>query len=450
MKMEIIIAGAGEAGTYLAKLLYDNKENITIIDTDESRIKYIDEHFDFMTIKGSALSIDNLKTAGVENCDLFIAMTNTEEANILSSIIAKRLGAAKVIARITNKEYIEMGTYLFEELGIDELIYPEILASEEVIDILQQSGTKQILHFSHGNFILPVLTVRKDSAWDGIELRKIKENDAEADFIIISVKRDGESFIPQGKSRLQPHDLVFIISQANSIKYLTEKTGNPSFNIKNVMIMGGSRIGYKTALSIEKNYHVKLFERDREKCAELAEILKNTLIINGDGRDTALLLEEGIEKTDAFIAVTGNSETNILACLHAKKFGVKKTIAEIENMDDLPLAQKMGVNSVINKKLIAAGHIHAHVLSKHLSSVQCLSDIKAEILEFDVPENSPITKHEIKKLNFPKNSIIGGIVRNDDTTIIPQGSTRIQEGDKVLVCCMPEAINKASKFFKAR
>ncbi len=448
--MEVIIAGAGEAGTYLAKLLYDNKENITIIDTNETRIKYINEHYDFLTVKGSALSIDNLKAAGVESCDLFIAMTNTEEANILSSIIAKRLGATKVIARITNKEYIDMGTDLFSQMGIDELIYPEILASQEIVDILQQSGTKQLLHFSEGKLKLPVLTVRKDSDWDGMEISQIRQDNPAYEFILISVKRNGDSFIPQGKDKLQAHDLIFVITKQQSLEYLSKKTGNPPFQVKNVMIMGGSRIGYKTAMMLEKKHHVKLFEQDNEKCHELSEFLKNTLIINGDGRDSALLIEEGIEKTDAFIAVTGNSETNILACLHAKKFGVKKTVAEIENMDDLPLAQKMGINSVINKKLIAAGHIHAHVLSKHLTSVQCLSDIESEILEFNVPQNAPVSKHELSKLNFPSNAIIGGIIRKDGTAVIPKGNTRVEAGDKVLVCSIPDTITKASKFFKAK
>lgn len=450
MKMKIIIAGAGEAGTYLAKLLYDNNENITIIDKDETRIKYIDEHFDFLTVKGSSLSIANLKAAGAEACDLFIAMTNTEEANILSAIIAKRLGAGKVIARVSNRELIDLGTELFEDLGVDELIYPEILASEEIIDILEQAGTKQFLQFSGGSLILPVLTVQEESKWHGLKLSEMKNDHHEPDFRIISVKRNGKSFIPSGKDSLEAKDLIFIIAKKNALKYLSEQTGNPSFPIRNVMIMGGSRIGYKTALMLEKDHNVKLFERDKEKCHELSEILKNTLIINGDGRDTALLSEEGIENTDAFIAVTGNSETNILACLHAKKFGVRKTIAEIENMDDLPLAQKMGVNSVINKKLIAAGHIHAHVLSKHLTSVQCLSDIEAEILEFVVPANSPVTKANLNTLNFPKDAIIGGLIRDNNLALIPKGNTRIKAGDKVLVCCMPDTINKASKFFKTK
>ncbi len=448
MKKEIIIAGAGEAGTYLAKLLYDNKENITIIEPDELRLKYIDEHFDFMTIKGSSLSVENLKSARVEDCDLFIAMADTEEANILSAIIAKRLGAKKTIARISNSEYINLEAEIFENLGVDQLIYPEILASEEILDILEQSGTKQIIQFLDGKLIVPVLAIQEDSPWNGVTLSEIQTTEI-TDFTIIAIKRDGKSFIPQGKTVLKSQDLLFVMTSKDNLEYITERTGNPSFDIKNVMIMGASRVGYKTAMMMENKYNVKLFERETDKCHAITDLLKNTLIINGDGRDKQLLIEEGIEKTDAFIAVTGNSETNILACLHAKTLGVKKTIAEIENMDDLPLAQKIGVNSIINKKLIAAGHIHTHVLSKHLSSVQCLSDIEAEILEFTVPEKAKVTKHELHKLKFPKNSIIGGIFRDNKTLIIPKGNTQIQAGDKVFICAMPDTIAKASKFFKA-
>ena len=449
--MKVIIAGAGEAGTYLAQLLYDNKDNITIIDHDETRIKYIDEHYDFLSLKASSLSIETLKSAGISACDLFIAMTNTEEGNLLSCIMAKKLGAKKVIARISNKEYVDdFGNELFKGLGIDSLVYPEILASEEIINILERAGTKQFVKFANGNLQLVELKIKKDSAFSGIKFSDLKKEENANNFRSIAIKRQGKTFIPFGNNKMQADDLVFTICKKPTVDYLLKQSGNPSFTVKNVMIMGGSRIGYKTALALQKTHNVKLFERDKEKCHKLSEILNHTLIINGDGRDTALLIEEGIENTDAFIAVTGNSETNILACLHAKKYGVKKTIAEIENMDDLPLVQNMGVNSVINKKLIAAGHIYTHVLSQHLASVQCLSDIDAEVLEFIVPENAPISKANLSNLKFPDAAIIGGIMRENEESIIPQGSSRIKAGDKVIVCAMPEAITKAANFFKQK
>jgi trk system potassium uptake protein TrkA len=449
--MKVIIAGAGESGTYLAQLLYDNKDSITIIDFDDARIKYIDEHYDFLSLKGSTLSIETLKTAGISDCDLFIAMTDTEEGNILSCIMAKKLGAKKVIARVSNKEYTDkFGQKLFEGLGIDSLVYPEILASEEIVNILEQAGTKQFVKFANGSLQLVVLRIKEGSHFSGMKFNDLKKDKNADHFRSIAIKRQGKTLIPSGNNKMQPDDLVFTICKKPTIDYLLKQSGNPSFTVKNVMIMGGSRIGYKTALALQKTHNVKLFERDKEKCHELSEILNNTLIINGDGRDTPLLTEEGIENTDAFIAVTGNSETNILACLHAKKFGVKKTIAEIENMDDLPLVQNMGVNSVINKKLIAAGHIYTHVLSQHLASVQCLSDIDAEILEFIVPEDAPITMANLNDLNFPEDAIIGGIMRANEKSIIPKGSSRIRTGDKVIVCAMPDAITKATDFFKKK
>ena len=446
--MNVVIAGAGEAGTYLGDLLYKNNDDITIIDIQDSRLSYLDDHHDFLTIKGSATSIGNLKKAGVDKCDLFISMTNTEESNILSTVLAKKLGAKKVIARVSNREYIDDSSKrFFESLGIDSLVYPEILASEEIISILNQAGASKSFEFAGGKLLLVSVKLNEDAPIIGNTLGEITQESSSFDFRAVAIERDGNTIIPKGSDKFITNDLIYVVCKKDALKQLMEQSGKKKLKLKNIIIMGGSRIGYKTALALEKNHNVKLFEIDGKKCEGLSEMLENTLIIKGDGRDSALLIEEGIEKTDAFIAVTGNSETNLLACLHAKKFGVYKTIAEIENMDDLPLAKKMGINSIINKKLIAASHIYAHVQSKNLSSVQCLSDTNAEVLEFVVTEGSKITQKVLSKMNFPKNAILGGVIRGENV-FIAKGDTKILAGDHVVLFSLPETINKVAKYFK--
>ncbi|MEA2042267.1 MAG: Trk system potassium transporter TrkA [Bacteroidota bacterium] len=446
--MDIIIAGAGDAGTYLAELLYNNNDNITIIDIEPSRLSYIDEHNDYLSVKGSANSILCLKEAGAEKCDLFIAMTNTEESNILSAVLAKKLGAKKVIARVSNKEYTEDSSVeFFNGLGIDSLVYPEILASEEIVESLNQAGASRSVEFAEGRLLLVALKLEPGAPVIGQNLEETTKNFTDFNFRAVAIGKMNKTVIPRGSYRFEEEDLVHVVCKKEALPQLMKISGIEDYDIKDVIIMGGSRIGYKTALALEKTHNVKIFERDAAKCEELTNILEHTLIINGDGRDTALLTEEGIDKVDAFIAVTGHSETNLLACLHAKKFGVKKTIAEIENMADLPLVQKMGINSIINKKLIAASHIYAHVLSKNLSSVHCLSSSDAEVLEYVVTENAKITNSKLSKIKFPEGAIIGGVIRGDDV-FIAQGNTKIEVDDHVILFSLPNKIQKVSKLFK--
>lgn len=446
--MKIVIAGAGEAGTYLAKMLYKANKHIIIIDIDKDKLAYIDSHFDFLTIKGSATSIDTLRKAQVEKANLFIAITEKEEVNIIAAIIAKKLGAGKVIARVENREYLrDKNKHYFTELGIDSLIYPEILASEEVVNLLNQTGATKTYGFAGGK--LSLFTIKLDSQAPILNktLQQVTRESYEFEYRAVAITRNGQTIIPKGDDTFLKNDLLYVICSNRGVKKLMEYSGKKPFQVKNIMIMGGSRIGFKTALRCESKNYVKLIEQDKNKCLKLTDILKDTLIINGDGRDTELLIEEGIAGTDAFVAVTGNSETNILSCIHAKKLGVRKTIAEIENLDYLHLAQQMGIDTVINKKLIAASHIYAHVMTAQVSSVQCLIETDAEILEYFVPRNSKITRKKLKDLKFPKNAIVGGVIRGEDI-FIAKGDTKIQAADKVVLFALPEAINKIGKFFK--
>jgi len=446
--MKIIIAGAGEVGTYLAKMLYTVDHDIIVIDKDENKLKTIDAHFDFLTVKGSATSIATLKDSDINRADLLIAITETEEANMTIAILGKKLGAKKVIARVNNHEYLEsLNQRFIHEMGIDSMVYPEILASKEVVSMLGQTGTSKKFDFSSGHLSLYVLKLNIKSQIIGKTLEQAAIDNEPYDYRTVAISRNSETIIPHGADQFQMGDLVYIVTSKEGINHLMSYAGKSHFPIKNVMIMGGSRIGRKTAKALEGKFNVKLLEINKDKSFELADFLDRTLVVNADGTDIDVLIEEGIKNMDAFIAVTGNSETNILTCTIAKKFGVKKTIAEIENLEYIQIADNMGVDSVINKKLIAASHIFGHTMSANVSTVQCLSSTDAEALEFIVHKGSAILKNSLKNLKFPKKAIIGGVIR-DNISFIAKGDTEFNPNDKVIVFALPQAIKKINQLFK--
>jgi trk system potassium uptake protein TrkA len=448
--MKIIIAGAGEVGTYLAKMLYRVDHDIIVIDSDENKLKNIDAHFDFLTVKGSATSIETLKNSDVSRADLIIAITEYEEVNMTIAVLGKKLGAKKAIARINNHEYLEpINQRFIREMGIDSLIYPEILASEEVVSMLQLSGTSKKFDFTSGHLSLYVLKLDVNSKIVGKSLLEAAQDNEPYDYRTVAISRNSETIIPHGDDRFMLGDLVYIVTSKEGIEHLMNYIGKVHFPIKNVMILGGSRIGKKTAKALEGKFNVKLLEVDKNKSFELADFLDKTLVVNADGTDIDVLVEEGIKNMDAFISVTGNSETNILTCTIAKKFGVKKTIAEIENIDFIQIAENMGIDSVINKKLIAASHIFSHTMSADVSSVQCLSTTDAEVLELIVHEGSSILKNSLKNIKFPKNAIIGGVIRGN-ASFIAKGDTTFMPNDRVIVFALPEAIKKVNAIFKQR
>lgn len=446
--MKIVIAGAGAVGTHLAKMLSHQDHDIILLDSDEEKLKEIDSHLDLLTIVGSSSSLHDLKEASVKKADLFIAVTQSEETNITSTILAKKLGAIRTIARIDNQEYLipENKEYL-KSLGVDELIYPERLASKEVINYLSRSGTRQMYEFSGGKLLLYGIKISSKSVIMDKTLAEVSEITGSADFRAVAIKRDDTTIIPRGHNRFSRGDLVFVVSKPESMEQVMLLAGKQKYDIKNVMILGGSRIGQKTAMELGKQMNLKLLEIDRDKSLKLADALPDTLVINGDGRDKELLKEEGIHKMDAFVAVTGNSETNILACLLAQKMGVKRTIAEVENIDYIDLADNIGVGTMINKKLLAASYIYRFTMDADVQHCKWLTVSDAEVVELVAKPGSKITRDKLKNIDFPEDANIGGIIRGEEG-IIATGETQIQTNDKVVVFTLPSAIKKVEKFFK--
>jgi trk system potassium uptake protein len=447
--MKIIIAGAGDVGFHLAKLLSYESQDTYIIDFDGDRLNYINNHLDVITKKGDATSIKLLKEIGIEKADLLIAVTDSQNTNFTISVIGKSLGAKKTIARIDNPEFLNNCEIDFKKFGVDFMISPQELAANEIKMLLNQASFNDTVAFESGIFnVLGAVLTYKSPLVD-LKVKEARVRFSSIDYVAIAIKRENvsQTIIPRGDTTFELHDQVYFSVPNYSMKDLYPILGKEQFNIKNVMILGGSSIGEKTARNLSKdNFIVKLIEKDKDKAAALAEELSDTLVINGDGRNLELLEEENIRQTDAFIAVTGNSETNIMSCLVAKSKGVKKTIALVENMDYIDISQAIGIQSLINKKLIAASNIFKHIRKGEILDMANLHNIDAEVFEFEVLENTKVTEKPIKDLRFPRDAVFAGIIR-DGKALMPGGNAQIKAGDKVIIFCLPESIETVEGFF---
>jgi trk system potassium uptake protein len=445
--MNIIIAGDGEVGFHLAKLLSSENHNITIIDPQTDFIKLVENENNILAISGDPTSIDVLKDNGIKRADLFFSVVHEEKNNLLSASLAKQLGAKKTIARVTNPEYLEpCNISYFNNIGIDHLVCPERLAADEIVSLLNETGATEIFDFSQGQLSMVLIKVPETSMFANKSIDEINELQPQLIFRIVAVHRKSKTIVPRGSDMVFAHDFVYSVVRKTDISHFLQHAGIEKFPIKNVMIIGGGRIGQKTALRIEKNMNVKLIEIDKQRGRRLTNFLQDTLVIHGDGRDIQLLEQEDIEKMDAFISVTDNSETNILNCLMAKKRGVKRVIALIDNIDFIDVAQNIGIDITINKKLITAGHIARYTMLAKVFAVKCLYGVDAEALEFEAMPKSKVTKRPIRNVGLPDGSIIGGIVRNG-VGFIATGNFQIQAEDHVVVFALPEAYQKVQKYF---
>ena len=445
--MKIIIAGAGNVGTHLAKLLSREKQDIILMDDDEEKLTALSSNFDLLTVTASPSSISGLKEVGVKEADLFIAVTPDESRNMTACMLATNLGAKKTVARIDNYEYLlPKNKEFFQKLGVDSLIYPEMLAAKEIVSSMRMSWVRQWWEFCGGALILIGTKMREKAEILNIPLYEL--GGPNIPYHVVSIKRGTETIIPRGDDVIKLHDIVYFTTTRKYIPFIRKIAGKEDYaDVRNVMIMGGSRIAVRTAQYVPDYMQVKIVDNDINRCNRMTELLDDkTMIINGDGRDMDLLIEEGLKNTEAFVALTGNSETNILACLAAKRMGVEKTVAEVENIDYIGMAESLDIGTVINKKMIAASHIYQMMLDADVSNVKCLTFANADVAEFTVPAGAKITKHFIKDLGLPKGTTIGGMIRNGEGVLVT-GDTLIQPGDHVVVFCLSMMIKKIEKFF---
>jgi trk system potassium uptake protein TrkA len=446
--LRIVIAGMGDVGYHLAKQLSSEEHDIIAIDMNQQRLSYSDSMADILTISGSSTNISTLREARVDRADLFVAVTSYEEINVTSAILAKKLGAKKTIARIGNSEYLDTHVDInFADIGVDFMIYPEELAAREVVNLILRSAATDVMDFEDGKLSVIGLRLDKDAPVIKKTIVEIAKEFESFDFRIVALHRNFRTMIPKGNDRFLPNDQVFVIAKPEGNSVVMKLAGKEDIKFDNIMILGGSKIGRRVAELLEDKMTVKLIESDEEKSLQLADSLTSTLVIKGDGRDIDLLAQEGIIDVDAFVAVTEDAETNIITCLLAKHLGVKKAIALVDKVDYIPLTQTIGLDSLINKKLIAANNISRFIRKSEVLALSTLEGIDADIMEYVVQPNSLITKKPIKDLNFPKEAIIGGIIRGDET-IIAVGDTKIQNGDKVVVFSLPGGVKQTEKFFK--
>jgi trk system potassium uptake protein TrkA len=444
--MRIVIAGAGEVGTHLAKLLSREDMEISLLDEQPERLGDLSANYDLLTKVGNPTSIHDLRDIGVKDCDLFISVTPHETENMTACLIANQLGAKRTLARIDNYEYLlPENRKFFEGMGLNHLIYPEVLAANEIEESLRTNWMRYHLHLSQGALELCVVKVREGAKVIGQTFASGVYNHGR--YRIVAIKRDQETLIPRGNDMVEAGDMVYCVCTKEDMEFLREELGKSRREIKNVIFFGGGRIARKAATELNGEMNIKIIERDRDLCRLLSEKVPEVLIINADGSDMDVLKEEGILDADAFVAVTENSEANIFACLAAKRFGVHKTIAEIENLDYIPMAEGLDIGTVLNKKTIAASYIYQMLLDASVRGVHNLTSADAEIVEFYAKEGSPITRRKVRELDLPEEANIGGIVRAGEGILV-NGDTQIVAGDLVVVFCKSHVIRNLERFFK--
>lgn len=447
--MKIIIAGAYGIGAHLAKLLSRNNHDIVLMDESEDRLEDISPDYDLLTMHASPSSLKALKEAGAEQADLYIAVTPDENLNMNTCVMAKAVGAKKTVAKVNNYEFVEPElSAFFEKLGIDTLIYPENLAATDIVNGLKMSWVRQRWDVHGGALVMLGIKLRETCEILNQPLKDLCKPDTP--YYIVAIRRDGETIIPRGDDSLHVYDMTYFMTTRQYIPYVRKIVGKEYYaDVKNVMLMGGGNTAMRALKHLPQYMNVKVIEQDEERCEYLNEHLdnRNVMVINGDGRDLALLNEEGVHNTQAFVALTGNAETNILACLTAKRMGVRKTVAAVENLDYVNMAVSLDIGTIVNKKAIAASRIYQMMLDAEVSNVNFLMTANAHVAEFVAQQNSKVTRKKVYELGLPTGATIGGLVRRGEGYLV-SGGTQIEAGDIVVVFCYNQRMDKLEKFFK--
>lgn len=448
--MKIVIAGAGEVGFHLAKLLSLESLEITLIDINKDSLSYAESHLDIKTIKGNCVSISILKEAIVGRSDLLIAVTAEETTNIMVASLSKQLGCKKTIARISTIEFLKQSDSVnFKNIGVDELISPEDLAANEIQELLDQSAFFNNHKFDNGALTLVGTTLEIEAPFVGKTVMEAASVYNDLHFMPVAIQRKNaqNSIIPRGDTIFNEGDIAYFVTLQEGVNEIYKLAGKVRKSVKNVMILGGGKIAFNTAKKLIQNkINVSLIEQNNSKAIDLADKLPDAAVINGDGTNLELLEEENLNLMDAFISVTGNSETNIMSCLMANSKNVSKTVALVENMDYFKLSHSIGIDNLINKKLLTANTIFRYIRRGDVVEMTMLNNLDVEILEFIVHDRSNVCNKKIKELDFPRSAIIGGVIKNGKG-IIALGDYIVASEDRVLVCCLSEALEKVESLF---
>ncbi len=445
--LHIIIIGAGDIGFTLAKMLSYEQHDIVIIEKDADKFQHAAENLDAQVMHGDGSSFKLLEKAGIAHADMVAAVTSVDEVNMLCAITARQYNVPKTIARVKNKEYLsEDAPINAQKFGIDLIIHPESEIARGAVSLLRQSAATDIIEFAGGRIALVGVQLDKNTPFLNKPLAELGKEYQHFPFRTIALQRKDYTKIPRGDDVYLANDRIFVILPKENIPDLIKTVGKENTKIENVMILGGGQTGYLVARELENQYNVKVIESQAEKSADLAERLRKTLVIKGDGRDINLLALEGIIDMDAFIAVTGDDETNIISCLMAKHLEVPKIISLINKPDYTAIIPTIGIDAYISKQLLTVNSILKFIRRGQVVSVASIPGISAEAIEMIPNDGSKITRQPLRKLHFPKNAILGAVMRGDEV-FIPVGDSQIEAGDKVVLFALPSAIHEVEKFF---
>jgi trk system potassium uptake protein TrkA len=445
--MNIIIAGDGEVGVHLAQSLTELDHNITVVDPHSELLKRLESETDLLTITGDSTSPQVLKEANVADCDLFLSVLHEESINLMTCILAKKLKAKKTVARITNAELLApKHREMFRDLGVDEMVCPERIAAKEITNLLNNTVATEFFDFSGGLLTMYVIRLDAGTPVAGHNVRELTQMHPDLQVRVVAILRNGNTIIPHGDTIFQGGDLAYIIGRANQLENINRVVGKEAVSIRNTMIAGGGRIGRYAAMTLQDRMRITLIEENRQRAEELSALLDDTLVIHGDATDIELLKEEGLLNADAFIGVTDSSETNVLTCLHARRLGVKRTIALVENTGFIDISQDIGIDTIINKKLITASYIARFIVKGDAVSSKWLSGTNAEVIELMVGKWAPATRKTIGELDIPQGATIGGIIRGRET-LLPSRDLQLKQDDKVVVFTLPKAMAAMAKLF---
>ncbi|PIU25841.1 MAG: Trk system potassium transporter TrkA [Candidatus Infernicultor aquiphilus] len=443
--MKIIVIGAGKVGCQIAQTLSSENHDIVIIEKDNIIQQSAQNSLDAMVILGNGANVLTLEEAGIKQTDMLIAVTSSDEVNMLACMIAKQFGVPKKIARIRNPEYLHTSILSREKLGIDFAINPERATAKEIVKLFKSPiNVSQVQDFAEGKVKLIEFNIEKYFPFLNQQLKNIS---FKYPVLVAAIYRDNKIIIPDGEEKIIVGDNLYVLVEKDNFLGLNEFFNEKPLDMQNVMILGGNRIAIQTALILAKlGINTKLIERDKEKCDKIAELLPHSLIINGDGTNIDLLKSEGIKTTDGFVAVTGYDEYNLLVALLAKHLGTKKVIAKIDRSNYIPILEKIGVDAVVNPRIITTSAILQFIRKGEIVSLTLLKEGKAEVIELMVHSNSKIINKPLRNANLPKNSIIGAVIRKD-RVIIPHGDDTIQAQDKIIIFALSSAIKKIEKIF---
>jgi len=448
--MRIVIIGVGEVGFHVAKALSQEEHDITVMDMDPVKCKRATESLDVIVLEGNGASPRNLSMANVQDADYVLSLTRVDEVNLIASQQAHQLGAKKIIARLRNQQYTTRDSIIKpEKFGIDLVIHPEKEACREIVQLVRHSYATQVMDFEGGRMQMMGIRLEEECPIIGKSVREICDEERDFNFGIITVLRNGESHVPWSDFIFSKGDTAYFIAKTERIESLMILLGKEATQTNSIIILGGSKIGRSVAAELENEMSVRMIDNRRDKAEWLASILKETMVLYGDGTDVELLKAENIQDTDSFIAVTESEQTNLLSGMLAHHLGVKQSVIHVSTTEYMPIVQEIGLGAVLSKNMSTVNSILRFIASDQTEkSVTTFDEIDVDVIEFSPEPGSKVTKAPLSEIKFPEDSIVG-MTNHHGHLAIARGSTQLTDEDTVLVFAKSKAVKSLRKLFEA-